>query len=178
MREGTFPVSQVNVAAGCHDEHPRCPEWARLGMCVIHGTFMTHTCRESCGVCGFLSPSSKVTNTHQICIRWGFLLTYFSVQEEQISSGKSYSDFSQSNFDCGRYKLLADINGNVNTDPVSNQDSIDENVQEFIEEEDEEDAVLELREDNPVDDDFVFYFTNENKGDYFCGATQINDRYC
>lgn len=61
---------------------------------------------------------------------------------------------------------------------MSNQDSIDENVQEFIEEEDEEDAVLELREDNPVDDDFVFYFTNENKGDYFCGATQINDRYC
>ena len=89
------------------------------------------------------------------------MLTYFSLQEEQIASGKSYSDFSQSNFDCGRYKLLADINGNVNTDPVSNQDSIDKNVQEFIEEEDEEDAVLELREDNPVDEDFVFYFTNE-----------------
>ena len=107
------------------------------------------------------------------------MLTYFSLQEEQISSGKSYSDFSQSNFDCGRYKLLADINGNVDTDPVSNEDNINENVQEFIEEEEQEgDAVLELREDNPVDDDFVFYFTNENKGDYFCGATQINDRYC
>ena len=61
---------------------------------------------------------------------------------------------------------------------MPNKDNIDGNVQEFIEEEDEEDAVLELREDNPVDDDFVFYFTNENKGDYFCGATQINDRYC
>ena len=144
-------------------------------MCVIHGTFMTHTCRESCGVCGFLSPSSKVTNTHQISSA-GFLLTYFSLQEEQISSGKSYSDFSQSNFDCGRYKLLADINGNVNTDPVPNKDNIDDNVQEFIEE--EVDAVLELREDNTVDEDFVFYFTNENKADFFCGATQINDRYC
>ena len=105
------------------------------------------------------------------------MLTYFSLQEEQISSGKSYSDFSQSNFDCGRYKLLADINGNVNTDPVPNKDNIDDNVQEFIEEE-EVDAVLELREDNTVDEDFVFYFTNENKADFFCGATQINDRYC
>ena len=104
------------------------------------------------------------------------MLTYFSLQEEQISSGKSYSDFSQSNFDCGRYKLLADINGNVNTDPVPNKDNIDDNVQEFIEEE-EVDAVLELREDNTVDEDFVFYFTNENKADFFCGATQINDRY-
>ena len=60
---------------------------------------------------------------------------------------------------------------------MPNKDNIDDNVQEFIEEE-EVDAVLELREDNPVDEDFVFYFTNENKGDFFCGATQINDRYC
>ena len=59
---------------------------------------------------------------------------------------------------------------------MPNKDNIDDNVQEFIEE--EEDAVLELREDNTVDEDFVFYFTNENKADFFCGATQINDRYC
>ena len=84
MREGTSPVSQVNVAAGCHDEHLRCPEWARLGMCVIHGTFMTHTCRESCGVCGFLSPSSKVTNTHQIYIRWLLVNLFFSAGRTNI----------------------------------------------------------------------------------------------
>ena len=84
MREVTFPVSHVNVAAGCHDEHPRCPEWARLGMCVIHGTFMTHTCRESCGVCGFLSPSSKVTNTHQIYIRWLLVNLFFSAGRTNI----------------------------------------------------------------------------------------------
>ena len=83
MREGTFPVSQVNVAAGCHDEHPRCPEWARLGMCVIHGTFMTHTCRESCGVCGFLSPNNK---------------------EEQVVSEKSYTNIKNADFECGRYR--------------------------------------------------------------------------
>ena len=46
---------------GCHDEHPRCEEWSRLGECAISSTFMAHTCRESCGVCGFLSPDNKVS---------------------------------------------------------------------------------------------------------------------
>ena len=48
------------VESGCHDEHPRCEEWARRGMCVTSGMFMAHTCRESCGVCGFLAPENKV----------------------------------------------------------------------------------------------------------------------
>ena len=48
------------VESGCHDEHPRCEDWARRGMCVTSGTFMAHTCRESCGVCGFLAPENKV----------------------------------------------------------------------------------------------------------------------
>ena len=59
------------------------------------------------------SPPPARSQTHSRFTSVGFLLTYFSLQEEQIASGKSYSDFSQSNFDCGRYKLLADINGNV-----------------------------------------------------------------
>ena len=50
------------VESGCHDEHPRCEEWARLGMCVTSGMFMAHTCRESCGVCGFLAPENKVSH--------------------------------------------------------------------------------------------------------------------
>ena len=42
---------------------------------------------------------------------------------------------------------------------------------------DEED-ILDLRQNNnEIDDDFVFYFTLENKDDYFCGATIINDRW-
>ena len=48
------------VESGCHDEHPRCEDWARRGMCVTSGMFMAHTCRESCGVCGFLAPENKV----------------------------------------------------------------------------------------------------------------------
>ena len=50
------------VESGCHDEHPRCEEWARQGMCVTSGMFMAHTCRESCGVCGFLAPENKVNH--------------------------------------------------------------------------------------------------------------------
>ena len=42
----------------------------------------------------------------------------------------------------------------------------------------EEEDLLGLRQDtNEIDDDFVFYFTLENKEDYFCGATIINDRW-
>ena len=48
------------VESGCHDEHPRCEEWSRLGECVSSSTFMAHTCRESCGVCGILSLHSWV----------------------------------------------------------------------------------------------------------------------
>ena len=59
---------------GCVDEHANCVQWARNGMCVLNPFFMAHTCRcelnflfrifhlcifrESCGVCGFLSPQN------------------------------------------------------------------------------------------------------------------------
>ena len=45
--------------SGCYDEHERCQEWARAGLCALQGYFMAHTCRESCGVCGFLAPDNK-----------------------------------------------------------------------------------------------------------------------
>lgn len=75
---------------GCVDEHENCVQWARNGMCVLNPFFMAHTCRESCGVCGFLS----LENT-----------------EEQEVEGKSYTDFSKETFDCGHYKPLCVIQG-------------------------------------------------------------------
>ena len=63
------------------DEHPRCEDWARLGQCVNSPKFMTHSCRESCGVCGFLSPTNK---------------------EEQVVSEKSYTNIKNADFECGR----------------------------------------------------------------------------
>ena len=95
----------------------------------------------------------------------------------------SYSDYKKDNFDCGRFKLLTEINGEQNTGDTNSQpmkDEIPEEDPTFIEED-----ILDLRQDNKerqkrqteIDDDFVFYFTLENKGDYFCGATIINDRW-
>ena len=75
---------------GCVDEHPRCPGWARAGSCASSPFFMSHTCRESCGVCGFLAPGNK---------------------EDQVVDGLSYTDPTKDNFDCGRYKPLCEING-------------------------------------------------------------------
>ena len=74
---------------GCVDEHPRCEEWAREGLCTTSPYFMAHTCRESCGVCGFLSP--------------------FNTEDQEVA-GASYSDYKKDNFKCGEFKDLCEIN--------------------------------------------------------------------
>ena len=50
------PHSSRCSLQGCVDEHARCVEWARGGLCLARPRFMGLTCRESCGTCGFLSP--------------------------------------------------------------------------------------------------------------------------
>jgi len=141
---------------GCVDEHPRCPSWSRKGMCVTVPNFMAHTCRESCGVCGFLSPTNK---------------------EEQKVGSNSYSDIDSPTFDCGRYKPLCEINNvsceepepevtpnttttttTTTTTPASNIDTGD----------------FDLRTPD------VFFSSDpdpKNPGEFFCGATMISDRW-
>ena len=70
----------------------------------------------------------------------------------------SYSDHKKSNFDCGRYKLLTEVNG------------------EDAEEIDKDIIKRKKREasDVEIDEDFVFTFHSEDKS--FCGNTIINDR--
>lgn len=127
----------------------RCPQWARDGQCVVNPYFMVHSCRESCGVCGFLSPFNS---------------------EVQTVSGKTYSDFADSNFDCGRVELLSVLNG-------------DDTFIEEKSEKDETNTVLEDYEDeNSIDlrtDDDVFFSLDRdgNKFSGFCGATRISDRW-
>ena len=78
--------------SGCHDEHRNCPRWSRLGYCArVDGSLlMAHTCRESCGVCGFLSP--------------------FNTEDQEVN-GASYSEYKNDNFKCGEFKQLCEING-------------------------------------------------------------------
>ena len=57
-----YPTNYANTLyPGCFDEHPRCQDWAQNGMCLQNGLFMAHTCRESCGVCGFLSATNSAS---------------------------------------------------------------------------------------------------------------------
>jgi len=133
---------------GCYDEHERCQEWARAGLCALQGYFMAHTCRESCGVCGFLAPDNK---------------------DEQIVDGKSYSDHNQNNFDCGRYKLLKDLNGGVEE---NNEEPETLNLRN-------EEIFRKRRQTDESEEDFVFYFSGDKTDSeaYFCGGTIINDRW-
>jgi len=131
---------------GCVDEHPNCPSWARDGICVLNPLVMGHTCRESCGVCGFLSPESK---------------------EEQVKNGRSYTDFTKDNFECGRYKLFSEMNGeDFGTET-------EKSIQEIPTE--------PLVDDDSSTDDFDIRTTDDvffsSDGDSFCGGTQISDRW-
>eukprot|EP00091_Calanus_sinicus_P019522 TRINITY_DN4932_c0_g1_i5.p1 TRINITY_DN4932_c0_g1~~TRINITY_DN4932_c0_g1_i5.p1 ORF type:complete len:448 (+),score=93.77 TRINITY_DN4932_c0_g1_i5:138-1481(+) len=131
---------------GCIDEHERCQEWARKGMCIVNPLFMTHTCRESCGVCGFLSPNNK---------------------EDQVVDGLSYSDFTKSNFDCGRYKPLCEIN---NEDCSKEEETT---TKDTLVPESPDADYFDLR----TEDDDVFFSIDpdQNPADYFCGATMVTD---
>jgi len=74
---------------GCVDEHESCPRWAKEGFCTGPPTsFISHTCRESCGLCGFLSPFNT---------------------ETQVLNGRSYTRNTQTDFDCGRVKSLVEL---------------------------------------------------------------------
>ena len=61
--------------------------------------FMAHTCRESCGVCGLLSTFNQVNM--QVSLRHYVMVIQ---QDEQVVDGKSYTDYTQDNFDCGRFE--------------------------------------------------------------------------
>ena len=140
-------------AKGCVDEHPLCPSWARQGMCVVNPFFMAHTCRESCGVCGFLSP--------------------FNV-EHQVVGENSYTDFSRPDFDCGRYLPLCQINGTpCNQTAAEPAPATTTPAPAPVVKVDADD--FDLRSV----DGGVFFSSDPDPGnptEYFCGATMVSDR--
>ena len=85
----------------------------------------------------------------------------------------SYSNIEDADFDCGRYKLLEEIN----REPLTFNDNIPVDTVDA-----EDPGELDLRteyediDDNYLDDeDLVFSFSDEG-ADYFCSGTIINDR--
>ena len=141
LMQMSCPATCGWVESGCRDEHEKCQEWARRGQCIRSPLFMAHTCRESCGVCGFLSPENK---------------------ESQRVDGKSYTDFTMEDFDCGRFKDLTEIDDEDAEDDIS--------------------YLFDLRrEEEPLDpatdDDLeVFSYSFDDKN-IFCGSTVVNDRW-
>ena len=116
-------------------------------MCVTSAMIMSHTCRESCGVCGFLSSYNN---------------------EEQLVGDISYSDYKSDKFKCGDYKLLCEIN---NESCEGKRWRVPE--EEEVEEEEEEEEINQ----NVVDDEDHFADYNaEEKDQYYCGATIVSDR--
>ena len=146
---------------GCVDEHPRCEEWTRAGICNTHPFFMAHTCRESCGVCGFLSPFNN---------------------EDQVVAGASYSDFKRDDFKCGKYKLLCEINGEdcegkrfraPKPDDCDN-DKVEEDQNDVV---DDQEYFAGEDFDLRSGDSAAFSFKIEDADQYYCGATIISDRW-
>ena len=76
---------------GCRNEHHKCESWARKGRCITNPFFMGHTCRESCGVCGFFSPENKLAQT---------------THKEEL---RDYTNMNRYNFDCGRFKQVKQV---------------------------------------------------------------------
>jgi len=146
---------------GCVDEHPLCQEWARRGLCLSASMLMAHTCRESCGVCGFLSPNNK---------------------EIQELDGQ-YTDFTGRNFECGRNKKFCELHDICDTQP--NPEPVDANevtlkieddkIEEGNSDADIDASLVDLRRQGgrPIE---VFSSADEVE-DPFCGTTVITDRW-
>ena len=160
---------------------------------------MAHTCRESCGVCGFLSPHNKEVAA---AVSFRNQKDFFQIQELE---GASYTEFSGGDFDCGRNKKLCEINGvpcDQETDPgagdaselkikdkneATSTDKVDASVENgtndvtvSIEEASNEVGIeaslVDLRQgaERPAE---VFSSVDEKVEKPFCGATIITDRW-
>ena len=123
---------------------------------------MAHTCRESCGVCGFLSPTNK---------------------ETQRNGDHSYSDFTASDFHCGKSNPLCEINGE-DCDAVK-EETTTEKPATITTTAAPEDGIgsdlFDLRDGAELKTwgpDFRSGpGTPESPGDVFCGATVVADRW-
>ena len=157
---------------------------------------MAHTCRESCGVCGFLSPNNLEVMFFWILVNVQLSFTLFQLQEVE---GDSYTEFTGANFDCGRNKRLCEVQGNsCDTKPevdrnevllVNNENEATteaeitaspENEASAEEEENNNDPafnieIIDLRQGG--EPTAVFTSADVELENAYCGATIITDRW-
>ncbi len=136
--------------------------------------------RESCGLCGFLSP--------------------FNTEIQRKPDGSTFTDIEAKDFRCGNVKSVKEINGNWTPEastpstesPVAEQLPIQEPAVEADDSENElgsmdlrkVDEIPAKLEEESVDDGVFFYFTSNKTGGGVqctgavqCTATIINDRW-
>ncbi|XP_023346958.1 uncharacterized protein LOC111715813 isoform X2 [Eurytemora carolleeae] len=148
---------------GCVDEHEFCPKWTREGFCFRTPFFMAHTCRESCGTCGFLSTLST---------------------DKQIYKGKSYSRISDPDFDCGRYKGFEYLKS-IGLEVSDGRPGIDFNVTDSKEGQDETlivatkevSSIVDFRSETDDDDDEIILANAHANASTFCSASLIADKW-
>lgn len=135
--------------------------WSLCLAGILHGS---HLQRKLWSLWIFGSRQQGMVFEFYFC--WKF--KYHLFQDEQIVDGKSYSDHNQNNFDCGRYKLLKDLNGGVEE---NNEEPETLNLRN-------EEIFRKRRQTDESEEDFVFYFSGDKTDSeaYFCGGTIINDR--
>ena len=109
---------------------------------------MTHTRRESCGVCGFLSPPNR---------------------EEQLVNEKSYTDINKDNFECGQYKKLCEIE----TDSPCTDDQAAADLSNDMH---KRRSKRQAKEEDTEFSVFSYNKGSISSGGHFCGATIISDR--
>ena len=125
---------------------------------------MAHTCRESCGVCGFLSPhNSEVIFRAPVNAQ---LSDYIS--KVQQLEGDSYTEFTVADFDCGRNKRLCEVQGTSCEEKERRRKRKGKESNNDI-------GVVDLRQgEKPVE---VFTSADVVVENAYCGATIISDRW-
>jgi hypothetical protein len=140
--------------------------------------------RESCGACGFLSPTNK--------------------EIQRTKDGSTFTDHEAKNFRCGFTKTIKEINGeSEETEADANMtmtaaggpppetltdligaDEENEVIEPLdlrkVDDDSQGQNVTEQQEDKKDEDDQDVFFSfnaNETQGDVFCGGTVISDRW-
>ena len=125
----------------------KCLVWAKKGGCSTNPKFMTHTCRESCGVCGFLSPTNK---------------------EDQVVGEKSYTDIKKADFECGVYKRLCEIEKDTTCTDSKTAADISNKIHKSR-------SKRQAKEEKEANGEFSIFSYNSLGGNT-CAATRISDR--
>lgn len=105
-------------------------------------------------------------------------------------NGKTYTDYKQDNFECGKYKQLCEINGEDCTKGIDDDIAVIEqvggnNVVEDGSEDDELGLRRETRQaagpeelvEEQEEDDRFFLFSSSDGSEHNCGATIVSDRF-